>query len=456
MLRPIRTGRLLAAALALAAAAPAAAQQRTTVDIPFEKYTLDNGLEVILAPDSTLPTVAVDLWYNVASRNERQGRTGFAHLFEHMMFEGSQNVARGDHVALLRSAGSTDLNGTTNEDRTNYYQVVPPNRLNLALWLEADRMRSLNVTAEQLRVQQEAVKEEKRMRVDNVPYASSVYHARYTGPYDPATCFAYGHTIIGSMEDLNAATLTDVQDFFRTYYAPNNVTLTLAGDFDPAQARQLIQEYFGSIPRSQQQAPEVQCTGPFTRLPARDTIRDPNAALPAFQAVYGAVEASHADSYALELLGSILGGGESSRINQRLVRNEKAAQNASAGYQARRGPGLFVVFSIANQGVGADRLEKLVDEEVAKVRDRGVTAAELERAKNQLRSRSVRSLQTALGRAEALNRYEFFLGDASSIRGDLDRYMAVTREDVQRVARKYLDPQNRLVVVTAPARAASR
>jgi zinc protease len=455
MLQPNRTGRLLAAALALAAA-PVAAQQRTSVDIPFEKYTLDNGLEVILAPDSTLPTVAVDLWYNVSSRDERQGRTGFAHLFEHMMFEGSQNVARGDHVALLRSAGATDLNGTTNEDRTNYYQVVPPNRLNLALWLEADRMRSLNVTAEQLRVQQEAVKEEKRMRIDNVPYVASVYHARYTGPYNPESCFAYGHTIIGSMEDLSAATLTDVQDFFRTYYAPNNVTLTLAGDFDPAQAKEMIQEYFGSIPRSAQQAPAVQCTQPFSRFPARDTIRDPNASLPAYQAVYGTVEASHADSYALELLGSILGGGESSRIQQRLVRTEKAAQGASAGAQQRRGPGLFVVFAVANQGVGADRLEKLADEEIAKVRDGGVTAAELERAKNQLRARNIRALQTSIGRAEALNRYEFFLGDASMIRNDLDKYMAVTREDVQRVARRYLDPQNRLVVVTAPARAASR
>ncbi|MET0397879.1 MAG: pitrilysin family protein [Longimicrobiaceae bacterium] len=455
MLQPNRTGRLLAAALALAAA-PVAAQQRTSVDIPFEKYTLDNGLEVILAPDSTLPTVAVDLWYNVSSRDERQGRTGFAHLFEHMMFEGSQNVARGDHVALLRSAGATDLNGTTNEDRTNYYQVVPPNRLNLALWLEADRMRSLNVTAEQLRVQQEAVKEEKRMRIDNVPYVSSVYHARYTGPYSPESCFAYGHTIIGSMEDLSAATLTDVQDFFRTYYAPNNVTLTLAGDFDPAQAKEMIREYFGSIPRSPRQAPTVQCTQPFSRFPARDTIRDPNASLPAYQAVYGTVEASHADSYALELLGSILGGGESSRIQQRLVRTEKAAQGASAGAQQRRGPGLFVVFAVANQGVAADRLEKLADEEIARVRDGGVTAAELERAKNQLRARNIRALQTSIGRAEALNRYEFFLGDASMIRNDLDKYMAVTREDVQRVARRYLDPQNRLVVVTAPARAASR
>ena len=222
--------------------------------------------------------------------------------------------------------------------------MVPPTGLNLALWLEADRMRSLNVTAEQLRVQQEAVKEEKRMRVDNVPYASSVYHARYNGPYSAETCFSYGHQIIGSMEDLSAATLQDVQDFFRTYYAPNNVTLTLAGDFDPAQAKQLIQEYFGDIPRSPQPAPEVQCAEPFSRLPARDTIRDPNAALPGFQAVYGTVEGPPADNYALEVLGSILGGGESSRIQQRLVRTEKAAQGASASNVQRPGPGVFAAF----------------------------------------------------------------------------------------------------------------
>ncbi|HEX2188582.1 MAG TPA: pitrilysin family protein [Longimicrobiaceae bacterium] len=454
MLQPIRTGRLLTALFALAAAAPAAAQQRPAVDIPFEKYTLENGLEVILAPDRTLPAVAVDLWYDVGSRNERQGRTGFAHLFEHMMFEGSQNVGRGEHLSLLLAAGAGNLNGTTNEDRTNYYQVVPPHRLNLALWLEADRLRSLNVTAEQLRVQQEAVKEEKRMRVDNVPYVSSLYHARYTGPYAPS-CFPYAHTIIGSMDDLNAATLADVQEFFKTYYAPNNAVLSIAGDFEPAQAKQLVQEYFGDIPRGQT-APGVECAEPFSHLPARDTVSDSNAALPAFQSVYGTVEAGHPDAYALQLLGSILGNGESSRIQQRLVRGEKAAQTAFAGAVSRRGPGLFATFAIANQGVTAERLEQLMDEEVAKVRERGVTAAELERAKNQYRAQAIRTLQSAIGRAEALNRYEVFMGDASHIRTDLDKYMAVTREDVQRVARKYLDPQNRLVVVTVPGRTASR
>ena len=455
MLQPNRTGRLIAVLLALAAAPAASpAQQRTAVDIPFEKYTLDNGLRVILAPDPTLPAVAVDVWYDVGSRNERQGRTGFAHLFEHMMFEGSQNVARGEHLSLLLTAGAANLNGTTNEDRTNYYQVVPPSRLNLALWLEADRLRSLNVTAEQLRVQQEAVKEEKRMRMDNVPYVSSIQHARYTGSYAPG-CFPYAHTVIGSMEDLNAADISDVQAFFRTYYAPNNAVLSIAGDFDPAQAKRLVQEYFGDIPRGSA-APAVECAEPFAHLPARDTIRDPNATLPAVQAVYGTVEAGHPDSYALQLLGSILGSGESSRIQQRLVRGEKAAQTAFAGAVTRRGPGLFATLAIANQGVAPDRLEQLLGEEIAKVRDRGVTAAELERAKNRYRAQAVRGLQTSIGRAEALNRYEVFMGDASLIRTDLDRYMAVTREDVQRVARKYLDPQNRLVVVTLPGRTASR
>ncbi|MBV9774424.1 MAG: insulinase family protein [Gemmatimonadetes bacterium] len=455
MLQPHRTGRLLAAALVLGAAAPAAAQQGTAVNIPFEKYTLANGLEVILAPDRSLPAVAIDLWYNVGSRNEPAGRTGFAHLFEHMMFEGSQNVGRQEHISMLMGAGSANLNGTTNEDRTNYYEVVPPNRVNLALWLESDRMRSLNVSAEKLHVQQEAVKEEKRMRVDNVPYVPSLYQALYTASYNPQTCFAYGHTIIGSMEDLNAASLSDVQSFFKTYYAPSNATLTLTGDFDPAQVKGLIQQYFSDIP-SVPKAPEVQCTQPFAHFPARDTVQDPNATLPAYMASYGAVALGTPDSYALQLLGSILGSGESSRLQQRLVRQEKAASNVVAGAQLRRGPGIMLFWVTPNQGVALDRVEALTDEEIARVRDGGVTQAELDRVKNQYRSQAVRGLQTAFGRAEALNRYELFYGDASLIRTDLDRYMAVTREDIQRVARQYLVPNNRLVIVTLPASAAKK
>jgi zinc protease len=446
------TRRALAAAALLALGARAAAAQAPPagqLPITFEQYRLPNGLRVILAPDPTTPVVAVNLWYDVGSRNERQGRTGFAHLFEHMMFEGSENVAKGGHTQLLREAGATNLNASTSEDRTNYYQVVPPNRMNLALWLEADRMRSLNVRAEQLANQQEIVKEERRLRVDNAPYTGSILRVLYDAAYDPQRCFSYSHDVIGSMDDLNAAELADVQQFFRTYYAPNNATLTVVGGFDPAVARRLVEEYFGSIP-SAPAAPPVVCENPFEHLPSRDTVTDRNATLPAFLSSYGAVPVGHADAYALELLGTILGSGESSRLNQRLVKQERAATFALAGLQARRGPGVFIVYSIANQGVDAGRLEALVDEEVAKVRDQGVSAAELERAKNQFRSQAIRALQTAMGRAEALQRYALYHGDPGAIRDDLAKYTAVTRADVQRVARQYLVNDNRAVVITVP------
>ena len=446
---PVRT---LAAALALtAAAAPAAAQSASPVNIPFETYRLDNGLRVILVPDPSTPVVAVNLWYDVGSRNERAGRTGFAHLFEHMMFEGSENAPKGEHSRLLRAAGASGLNASTGEDRTNYYQAVPPSRLNLALWLEADRMRSLNVTAEQLANQQEIVKEERRLRVDNSPYGPSMMRA-FTGAYNPEGCFAYAHEVIGSMDDLNAARIEDVQQFFRTYYAPNNATLTLVGDFDPPVAKQLVQQYFAAIP-SGPPPPPVECTDPFRGLPKRDTIHDANAALPAFMATYGAVPLGHADSYPLELLASILGSGSSSRFNQRLVKQERAASFAVVFDDLRRGPGVLMVYTRANQGVDAGRLEALVDEEIARVAAEGITETELQRAKNRTRAGFIRSLQTAMGKAEALQQATLYFGDPGHIRRALDPYMAVTAADVQRVARQYLRPDNRAVVITLPGRA---
>ena len=441
-----------AAALALlAAAAPAAAQGASPIQVPFESYRLENGLRVILAPDPATPVVAVNLWYDVGSRNERAGRTGFAHLFEHMMFEGSENAPKGEHLRLLQAAGATSLNASTSEDRTNYFQAVPPSRLNLALWLESDRMRALNVTAEQLANQQEIVKEERRLRVDNAPYGVSLLHA-YSSPYDPEGCFPYSHDVIGSMDDLNAARIEDVRDFFRTYYAPNNATLTLVGDFDPAVARRLVQEYFGSIPAGPP-PPAVACEDPFRNLPRRDTIRDANATLPAFMASYGAVPVGHPDAYALELLALIVGDGASSRLHQRLVKQERAASFAVLSRDLRRGPGVLLLYARANQGVEAGRLEQLADEEIARVVAQGVTGAELERAKNQTRARFVRALQTALGKAEALQRYALYFGDPAAIRTGLDPYMAVTTADVQRVARQYLRPENRAVVITLPGRA---
>jgi zinc protease len=445
---PVRT---LAAVLALAAAAAPLAAQAPQVNLSFEQYRLENGLRVILAPDPGTPVVAVNLWYDVGSRNERAGRTGFAHLFEHMMFEGSENAPKGEHSRLLRAAGATNLNASTSEDRTNYYEVVPPSRLNLALWLEADRMRSLQVTAEQLRNQQEIVKEERRLRVDNAPYSPSLNLARTSAAYSAQGCFSYSHDVIGSMADLDSARIEDVQQFFRTYYAPNNATLTLVGDFDPAQARQLIQQYFAAIPAGPP-PPPVQCDNPFTNLPRRDTIRDANAALPAFMSTYGAVPLTHQDAYALELLSNIMGTGNSARLNQRLVKQERAASLATLFSDLRRGPGLMFFYLRANQGVDAARLESLLDEEIARLLRDGVTEEELQRAKNMQRASMIRGLQTAMGRAETLQRYTLYFGDPDALQEDIRRFDAVTRDDVLRVARQYLRPENRAVVVTIPGR----
>ncbi|MBA4157887.1 MAG: insulinase family protein [Gemmatimonadetes bacterium] len=446
--------RTAGAVAALLLAIPAAAQQTPSGDTTFEMYELANGLRVILAPDRASTSVAVNVWYDVGSRHERPGRSGFGHLFEHLMFQGSENVARGEHMQFVERAGGS-MNASITEDRTNYFQTVPPNRYNLALWLESDRMRSLQITEENMKREVEVVKEERRLRIDNAPYGTSQLQAFYYAPYDATTCFPYGHSVIGSMEDLDAAEVRDVQQFFDTYYAPNNATLTVVGDFDPAEARGFVEEYFGGIPRAAEAEP-VQCTEPFSHLPTRQTVTDGNAQLPAFFASYGAVPAGHADSYALSLLGSILGVGESSRLHQRLVRQEQAALAVQASPALRRGPGIFMVFAIANQGVGVERLDQLLGEEIERVRTGGVTADELEKAKNRYRANAVLGRQTTMGRAEALQWHNHFLGDPGAIQTEMERHMAVSAVDIRRVANQYLTPQNRAVILTQPATAATQ
>jgi len=311
-------------------------------------------------------------------------------------------------------------------------------------------MRALNITRENMRREIEVVKEERRQRIDNAPYGTSQLQAFYYAAYDSTNCFPYAHSVIGSMEDLDAAQLEDVQQFFDTYYAPNNATLTLAGNFEPAEARALIQQYFGGIPRGTEPAP-VQCTDPFRHLPVRQTIQDGNARLPALWTSYGAVPAGHPDSYALTLLGSILGQGESSRLHQRLVRAEQAAVQAQASPALRRGPGIFLVIAMASPGGDITRVERLIDEEIGRVRTGGVTADELEKAKNRYRANAVFGRQSVMGRAEALQWHNHFLGDPAAIRTEMERYMAVTADDIRRVANQYLTPQNRAVIITQPA-----
>lgn len=419
--------------------------------IHYETYTLPNGLRVILAPDTTVQVVTVNVWYDVGSRNERAGRTGFAHLFEHMMFQGSAHVGKAEHFQLVERAGGS-LNGSTSADRTNYYQTLPSNRLNLGLWLEADRMRSLAVTAENFENQRQAVKEERRLRVDNQPYVGAFQEA-IVAVFDTATCFAYAHIPIGSMADLDAATTADVKEFFDLYYVPNNAILTVSGDFAPAEARALISQYFGGIPRGRQ-PPPVECDQPFNVGERRLAIPDDKATLPAVAVLYRTPPAAHADTPALELLSSILGGGESSRLNQVLVRETRAAVASQAlvlGEQ--RGPGSLGVVGISNQGVTPDSVERLLSAEVARLGADGVSPAELEKAKNLYRAQQIASRQTSMGVAEALQTANLILGDLEAVNTRFARYMAVTIEDIRRVARQYLRPDNSVVVRIAPPEA---
>jgi zinc protease len=440
-----------AAGLALLAAglvvpAPAAPQALGT--IPHASHHLDNGLHVILAPDDDATAVAVNLWYRVGSRNERPGRSGFGHLFEHLMFQGSENVAEGEHFQYIERAGG-DLNASITEDRTNYFQTVPPERLNLALWLEADRMRSLRITEENMKREVEVVKEERRLRIDNAPYGTSQLEVSFYAPYDPDGCFAYAHSVIGSMEDLDAAELPDVQDFFDLYYAPNNATLVVAGAFDPDQAMALIREYFGGIARGNT-PPEVSCDRPFRHLPVTRRMHDPNAQLHAAWVAYGSVPRDHPDTPALGVLARILGDGQSARLNQTLVRGSQVAVQASAGHTPRLGPGLFQLTVIGNQGIEGDALLSALDEEVERLLRDGVTEAEVARAKNRTLATTVLSRQTVMGRAEALQAANHFHGTPEAAATVLEAIAAVTPDEVMRVARAYLDPDRRAVVLTVP------
>jgi len=444
--------RTILTGLALIAGATRWLPAQEPARIALESYSLPNGLKVILAPDRSTQVVTVDVWYNVGSRNETRSRTGFAHLFEHMMFQGSANVKKAEHFQLVERAGGEN-NGSTAEDRTNYYEALPSNRLNLGLWLEADRMRSLAITDSTFSNQREAVKEERRLRVDNQPYTGAIFEGMYALA-DSATCFPYAHSIIGSMTDLNAARVVDVKAFFDLYYTPNNATLTVVGDFDTAATKALIQQYFGSIPRGAEPPPVV-CQATFSPGTIRRTWPDAKANLPGVLLGYRIPEYKSDDTPALELLTTILGQGESSRINKTVVRDHKLAQAAivlSNPAAPRRGPGVLLALGIANQGVSPDSLERGLSEEFAKVVREGVSESELTKAKNGYRTQLITQQQQTLAKAEAIQSANLFLDSPETVNTNWRRYAAVTVDDVKRVAGKYLRPENALVLlITAGA-----
>ena len=425
--------------------------------IAFEQFTLPNGLRVIYSEDRSTPIVTVDVWYEVGSRNERRGRSGFAHLFEHMMFEGSAHVKKSEHGQLVERAGG-NYNGSTAEDRTNFWETVPSNRLNLALWLEADRMRSLAITEENFENQRQAVKEERRLRVDNQPYAAA-FTDGLTWPFDSTSCFPYAHTVIGSMADLDAAKVPDVQAFFDTYYAPNNATLVVVGDFSPTELRRLVNQYFAGVPsHAAPEAPRCDTGGGAASAKGaqRREVHDPQANLDLVMRLYRIPEHRSADTPALEILNIILGQGESSRLNVSVVRRDKAAVGAGAvlnPYGSRNGPGILAAYGIVNQGVSADRLDSLLSLQLDSIRANGITADELDKAKNVLRAGFIDNRETTLGKAEELHHYLTFHSSIDEINTDLDKLLAVTSDDVKRVANTYLAPANLTLLIVRPGAA---
>jgi predicted Zn-dependent peptidase len=434
---------LLLVPLALGAAEP-----RST-EVPFTQFTLSNGLRVILSQDRSAPVVAINVTYDVGSRNERPGRTGFAHLFEHMMFKGSENVGSGEHFYQVFTNGG-NMNGTTNSDRTNYFETLPANQLELALFLEADRMRSLAITQDNLDNQRNAVQEERRQGMDNRPYgkASEAFQELL---YDN---FAYKHSTIGSMEDLNAATVEDVAQFFKTYYAPNNAVLSLVGDFDPRDARRLLEKYFGSIAR-QPAPPPVDMAEPVQQQERRAALSDSLARLTQVRIAYKFGTGNEPDTYALNVLTDVLSGGQSARLYRALVQRKQLVANISAGVDERRGPGALYISAFVLPGKQPADVEAAIYEEIEKVQSEAPQDWEMLKIKNANRAGYFASIRSAQTRATLLSTYKVYYDDPNLINTRLARFNAVTKDDVQRVAKTYLTPTRRTVMVVTPDRSPS-
>jgi predicted Zn-dependent peptidase len=418
--------------------------------IQFSDTKLKNGLRVVISEDHTAPVFAVAVNYNVGSRDERKGRTGFAHLFEHMMFKGSANVGPGEHPHLIFANGGS-MNGTTNKDRTLYFEILPANQLDLALFLEADRMRSLDITKANLDNQRQAVQEERRLGVDNQPYGRT-FEVRDALAYQN---FAYAHSVIGSMEDLSAATVDDVAAFFKTYYAPNNAVLSIVGDVDTKATLEKVRKYFESIP-SQPPPPAVDMTEPAQTEERRTTIEDGLARLTRIDMVYKTPPSSSPDDDALRVLGTVLSSGRSSRFYENIVRQKELSPNVSAFGGESRGPNLFSIVGTANPGKSVADLEAAIEAEIERVKNGPIEAWEIDKARNNARSSLVNSLGSVLDRAVTPGQDALFYDDPGRINTRADRIAKVTAADVQRVAKQYLVKTSRTVVITVPKAAPAK
>jgi zinc protease len=425
------------------------ARDSAVATLELHETKLANGLRVILVPDHSAPVYAISVTYNVGSRDERPGRTGFAHLFEHMMFQGSENVGKGEHYTVIFNNGGT-MNGTTNEDRTNYFEALPKNQFDLGLFLEADRMRSLNITQANLDNQRKTVQEERRQGIDNQPYGRASLDLDNLS-YDN---FAYKHSTIGSMSDLDAATLQDLAEFFRIYYAPSNAVVTIVGDFDPDEALVRVKKYFDSIPR-QPAPPKVDLAEEPHYGERREVIYDPLARLPQIDIAYHIPPGNTPENYAGQQLATILGQGESSRLYQHLVKDKQLASKVSAYAESRIGTSQFSISANPRPGVAPEDLERAIDEEIAGVIRGGVPPDELTKAKTQLLRRFIEQRRSDLSTARLIGQYAVYFDDPQLINTIVDKQDAVTAGQLDAVAKMYLVKDQRTVVVTLPTAQAS-
>jgi zinc protease len=410
----------------------------------LEEYKLNNGLRVVLNPDEAIPVVSVAVYYDVGSRNERQGRTGFAHLFEHMMFQGSENVKKAEHFQYVMKAGGT-MNGTTSSERTNYFETMPASQLPLALWLESDRMRSLAVTQENLDNQRDAVKEEKRLRYDNQPYGQ-VFDLISSMVYKN---FANAHSTIGSMEDLDDATVEDVQEFFKIYYAPNNAVLVLSGSFDVSEAKSLIEKFFGTIP-SQTKPASIDVSEPTEIAQSYQKYEDKLAPLPAFLMGWKIPQRGSREFYALYLAGKLLYDGESSRLYQKLVKGAETVLQLFGFTDERRGPSAIYIGSIPKEAKDLPDIRNTISAEIKDMANNGVSDEEMQKLRNQLINDEVRSRQSSLSRAQQIAEFALYDGNPRLINSQLEELLQITAEDIKTAVQTFLDTDNHAFLDVVP------
>ncbi len=412
--------------------------------INFVEYDLDNGLHVILHQDKSTPIAVVSVMYHVGSKNEQPDRTGFAHFFEHLLFEGSENIDRGEFSKYVESSGGA-LNANTTYDRTYYYELLPSNQLALGLWLESERMLHAKVDIKGIETQREVVKEERRQRIDNQPYGSFLQES-FKRAY---TKHPYQWPVIGYMEHLNAAQEEDYVNFYKTFYVPENAVLSIAGDIDIKETQQLVKKYFSTIPRGTNDIYRPDIVEPALSGEVRDTVYD-NIQLPAVIQTYRIPAQGTDDYYAVDLLTKLLAQGNSSRLNKALVDDQQKAVAVGNFAFGLEDPGTALAFGIANMGVNLKDLEASMNKEIAKVGEEMISEEEFQKLKNQIENDFISTNSRVAGIAESLANYHMYYGDANLINTEIDRYLAVTKEDILQVAQKYFVPNNRVVLHYLP------